>query len=104
MIVSKYRCIDDLESTLDPDGTTSRRVVVLFLLSPRVVKTAIPPTDPLPEFWGVMEKEAGATQLSGGGQQARVLQTRMVRALKSYRMARITWGHLVVPALFGVPR
>lgn len=51
-----------------------------------------------------MKKEAGATRLSGGGQQARVLQTRMVRALKSYRIARTAWAHLVVPALFGVPR
>ncbi|CAN0420989.1 unnamed protein product, partial [Ectocarpus sp. 8 AP-2014] len=38
---------------------------------------ATPPADPLPEFWGVMKREAGATRLSGGGQQARVLQTRM---------------------------
>lgn len=67
-------------------------------------KKATLPTDPLPEFWGVMKKEAGATRLSGGGQQARVLQTRMVRALKSYRIARTAWAHLVVPALFRVPR
>ncbi|CAN0524297.1 unnamed protein product, partial [Ectocarpus sp. 12 AP-2014] len=66
--------------------------------------TATPPADPLPEFWGVMKREAGATRLSGGGQQARVLQTRMVRALKSYQIARAAWAHLVVPALFAVPR
>ena len=51
-----------------------------------------------------MKKETGASPKSGGGQQARVLQTRMVRALKSYRVARAAWAHLVVPALFGVPR
>lgn len=51
-----------------------------------------------------MKREAGATRLSGGGQQARVLQTRMVRALKSYQIARAAWAHLVVPALFAVPR
>lgn len=64
----------------------------------------IPSTDPLPEFWGLMEKEVGATRLSGGGQQARVLQTRMVRAFKNYGVARSAWAHLVVPALFSVPR
>lgn len=66
--------------------------------------SAILPTDPLAEFWGVIKREAGASPLSGGGQQARVLQTRMVRALKSYRVARAAWAHLVVPALFAVPR
>lgn len=59
---------------------------------------------PLPEFWDVMEKEVGATSSSGGGQQARVLQMRMVRAFKSYAVARSAWAHLVVPALFSVPR
>lgn len=52
----------------------------------------------------MVKREAGATPRSGGGQQARVLQTRMVRALKSYRVARAAWAHLVVPALFAVPR
>lgn len=61
------------------------------------------PDDPLPEIWGPM-KEAGATPLSGGGQQPRVLQTRMVRAFKNYGVARSAWAHLVVPALFAVPR
>lgn len=49
-------------------------------------------------------KEAGATPLSAGRQQARVLQTRMVRAFKNYGVARSIWAHLVVPSLFAVPR
>lgn len=66
--------------------------------------SGIPPTDPLPEFWRVMKHEVGVTPVSGGEQQVRVLQTRMVRALKNYTVARSAWTHLVVPALWGVPR
>lgn len=51
-----------------------------------------------------MKKEVGATRLSAGGQQPRVLQTRMVRAFKNFTVARSAWAHLVVPALFAVPR
>ena len=65
--------------------------------------TDISPIDPLPEIWGAM-KEAGATPLSAGRQQARVLQTRMVRAFKNYGVARSVWAHLVVPSFFAVPR
>lgn len=51
-----------------------------------------------------MKTEVGVTRNSGGGQQVRVLQTRMVRALKNYAIARSTWSHVVVPALWRVPR
>lgn len=51
-----------------------------------------------------MKHEVGVTPTSGGGQQVRVLQTRMIRALKNYAVARSAWAHLVVPALWGVPR
>lgn len=52
----------------------------------------------------MMKKDVGATTVSGGCQQPRVLQTRMVRAFKNYVVARAAWAHLVVPALFAVPR
>lgn len=56
------------------------------------------------EFWRLMEEEVGLTSSSDGEQRARGLQTRMVRALKSYTLARSAWEYLVVPALFSVPR
>ena len=52
----------------------------------------------------MMKKEVGATKSSAGGQHVRVFQTRMVRALKNYAVARSAWAHLIVPALFSVPR
>ncbi|CAN0407560.1 unnamed protein product, partial [Discosporangium mesarthrocarpum] len=50
-----------------------------------------------------MERETGASPRTGGGQSARALQIRMVRALKNHVFARDAWRYIVVPSLFGVP-
>ncbi|CAM9450123.1 unnamed protein product, partial [Phaeothamnion confervicola] len=60
--------------------------------------------DAFPQFWGVYERETGATRTSIRGQGLKTLQVRMVRAFKNYDFAREAWHYVVVPALFGLPR
>jgi hypothetical protein len=56
------------------------------------------------EFWRLYERETQGTRHGGlGGQSVRTLQTRIVRALRSYAFAREAWHYLVVPAVFALP-